>query len=429
MKILIPSYVFPNVKHIRTQIMNNIFSVLNNKSNSKIVWVIFQADKFTSKKIENTSLVDIHDFNDAVSLLKNIKPDCLFITSTPDNIQYSFSVAAKYLQIPIFSIYIYSESIIGIRDNRSIYESAKLMSRKFFSNKTSTDTMNQKQLLRRGRFYMYKNRFLINTLRKSKINIFKSLIFIIKDILENLSGKSKNYNHLADYHLLPDESWISHLIQIGIDKKNIFITGNPYWENLYKKFNSISSKKYNKDSINLLIVTDSLLEHGYWSEKQRTKFINNLITSLQKNPKIKFSIKIHPSSENKQSYIQLFKKLNYQVQIFQTELLTELLDNFDLIISYGSSTAHTEIIANNIKMVLFDLKLNLKDAPLVKEGIMCNLVTMCESFEELLVKIHECLKNEISISSDFTMECKKLFPADKKASEQIADILIKKINK
>jgi len=80
-------------------------------------------------------------------------------------------------------------------------------------------------------------------------------------------------------------------------------------------------------------------------------------------------------------------------------------------------------------MVLFDLKLNLKDAPLVKEGIMCNLVTMCESFEELLVKIHECLKNEISISSDFTMECKKLFPADEKASEQIADILIKKINK
>ena len=221
MKILIPSYIFPNVKHIRTQIMNNIFSVLNNKSNSKIVWVIFQADKFTSKKIENTSLVDIHDFNDAVSLLKNIKPDCLFITSTPDNIQYSFSVAAKYLQIPIFSIYIYSESIIGIRDNRSIYESAKLMSRKFFSNKTSTDTMNQKQFLRRGRFYMYKNRFLINTLRKSKINIFKSLIFIIKDILVNLSGKSKNYNHLADYHLLPDESWISHLIQIGIDKKNI----------------------------------------------------------------------------------------------------------------------------------------------------------------------------------------------------------------
>lgn len=428
MKILVPSYVFPTVKHIRTQIMNNVFSALNKKSNSQIVWVIFQADKFTSVNVDTTSLIDIHDFNDAVSLLNNIKPDCLFITSTPDIIQYSFSVAAKYLHIPIFSIYIYSESTIGIHDNRSIKESTKLMTRKFLSDKTSTDTIEQKQFLRRGRFVMYKNRFLIKTLRKLRINIFKSLIFIIKDILENLSGKSKNYNAVADYHLLPDESWIPHLLQIGIDKKNIFVTGNPYWENFDKKYAFLSPQTHNKNLIHLLIVTDSLFEHGYWSEQQRSKFLNNLIKILQKDTKINFSIKIHPSSEDKQYYVQLFEKSNSKIQIFQSEILTDLLDDFDLIVSYGSSTAHTEIIACNKKMVLFDLKLIQKYAPLIKEGIKCNLVTVCESFDELLPKIHECLKNKIEISNDFTLEYKKLFPDNKKASEQIADILIKKIN-
>lgn len=429
MKILVPTYVFPNVKHIRTQIMNNILLALRNKVDTNIAWVIFQPDKFTSTNIQNTSLMDIHDFDDAVSLLRQINPDCIIITSTLDLIQYAFSIAAKYLHIPIFSIYVYSEKIIGNKDNRSVNESMELMVRSFLSNKTSTDSIEQQKFLRRGKFIVYKNKFLINTLRKTGINIFNSLMIPIKDILVNLSGKSKNYNELADYHLLPDQSWIPFLTQIGIDSKNIFVTGNPYWENLKTKNNLILKKQDNQNQIHLLIVTDSLFEHSYWSEQQRTKFITTLISELQKNSKINISFKIHPSSEDKQYYIKLSQEKFSLVKIFQSENLTSILDDFDLVISYGSSTAHTEIIASYMKMILFNLKLNMKPAPLLKEGILCGLVSICESFDELIPKIHELMNKDITISNTLIREYEKLFPGNKKSSDQIADIIIKKICK
>lgn len=427
MKILVSTYVLPSKRNIRTTIFNNIFSSLKNKANLDVVWVLFQPDKFSSTNHRNESLLDIHDFNDAISMLNSVNPDCIMITSAPDTIQYALCIAAKHLNIPIFSIYIYSKQRTGSENNYAVHKGAKHAINNFLSNKVPGDTVNQYKFFRRGKFIMYKNKFLFNTLRKSGTNYMNSLTIPCKNTLTDVTGKSKNYNNLADYHILPDNSWIFFLTSIGIDKESIFVTGNPYWEGL-DNTNNLELKKFNSQNpIRLLVVTDSLLEHNFWSEKQRISFINKLVLNLQKDSNLIFSFKIHPSSEDLQSYIKLFQDHHNPARIFQSENLSTIINDFDLALSYGSTGAHTEIIANYTKLILIDMKMNSKPHPLVEEGIACGLVTVCGSIDGILGTIHDCLDKKITISNDLVTKRNSLFSKNNKSSEQIADILMKKL--
>lgn len=428
MKVLAPTYVFPDIKHIRTVIFNNIFSSLKNKTNLDVHWVVFQPDEFQSANRHNVSLLDIHDFNDAVSLLKNTRPDCVLITSTPDMVQYALCIAAKHLQIPIFSIYVFDKNHLVNNDGNSIYKAVWRAINIFSANKISTDAPSQQKFFRRGRFIIYKNKFLFNTLYNAGNGLVDSLTVTCKNILTEITGKSKNYNDLANYHFLSDNFWINFLTKAGISKESIFVTGNPYWQNFTD--DDLRIKKTNsQDPINLLIVTDSLLVHNYWSENQMKNFINNLISNLLQNTNLNFSFKIHPSSENKQYYSKLFRNYPNQIQIFQSEKLSDILNDFDLVISYGNTTAHTEIIARCKKLILIDLEMNLIPAPLVKEGSLCGLVTICKTTDDIVKIIYDCIDQEIIISDDWTAKRDALFSKNNEPSNQIADIMIEKLRK
>ncbi|RNJ80274.1 MAG: hypothetical protein D9C04_01945 [Nitrosopumilus sp. B06] len=429
MKILAPSYVFPNIRHIRTIMFKNIFSSLKNKTELDVTWVIFQPDKFSSTNHHDASLLDIHGFDHAVSLLKNVNPDGILITSTPDIIQYTMCIAAKYLNIPIFSIYVYSKFLVGSKSHQPIHKSIRRLFGKLSANKVSTDSLSQYKFLRRLKFIMYKIKFSFNTLHNIKINFIGSLMTVSKNILADMVDRTRNYNDMADYHFLPDDSWSEFLVKNGIDRESLFITGNPYWENLVCVDNSVQKKSDLQNSVNLLIVTDSLREHNYWSEKQMNEFIQNLILKLQQNTNLNFSFKIHPSSEDKQYYSKLFQNYPKPIQIFQSENLFDIITNFDLVISYGSTTAHTETIASNMKLILIDLGMDLELAPLVKEGISCGLVTMCKSVDNIEKIIYDCLDKNVVISNNLMEKRAALFSKNNESSEQIADIMIEKLSK
>lgn len=70
---------------------------------------------------------------------------------------------------------------------------------------------------------------------------------------------------------------------------------------MYDK-SKIIKQYYKNDKISILIVTDALVEHGIWSRTQMTYFFTALIKQLIKNQNFTFSLKIHPSSENKIIY-------------------------------------------------------------------------------------------------------------------------------
>ena len=402
---------------------------MKNKTDLDVFWVVYQPDEFQSSNQHNVSLLDIHDFDGAVSLLKNISPDCILITSALDVFQHALCIAAKYLQIPIFSIYIFDKSYADSIDDSPVYRDVRRAINMFLSNKVSTDTPSQYKFLRRGRFVMYKNKFLFNTLLDTGISFINSLLFLCKKNLIDITGKSKHHNNLADYHFLPNNDWVQSLIEIGINKESIIVTGNPYWENFAEVANPINGETGPRDTINVLIVTTSLLQHNLWPEKQIKDLISSLVLNLRQDSKINFSFKIHPSSENKQYYSKLFGDYSNQIRIFQSEKLSNILNDFDLVISYGNTSAQTEIIARQVKMILIDLKINIPQAYLIKEGNSCGLVTICETTDEIVKIIHDCINKKIIISDDFIAKRNALFSKNNEPSNQIADIMIKKLCK
>ena len=109
-------------------------------------------------------------------------------------------------------------------------------------------------------------------------------------------------NKLPNLHLLPDPSWVEPLKKLGISQNKLCITGNPFWDRLFDISKKYVPKKYSKNDISILIVTDALVEHGMWSENKFKLFITDLINELSKKSQFSFSFKIHPASENKEKY-------------------------------------------------------------------------------------------------------------------------------
>jgi len=426
MKILVPTYVMPNVKHGRTNLINSVLPYLREKTNTEIIWIVFQPDKILKQKTNGLSIYDIHDFSNAVNLLRITKPDCVIVTSTTDAIQLSISIAANFLKIPLISIYLFNYNYMGVSSAFTTIENFEISLQKFFSKQTSTDKENQKKSFRRGKFILYKHNFLRKTRKTITGNYFNALLFTLKELFTQTLGKPKNYNELANLHLLSDNSWLKPLVNLGINKDKLIVTGNPYWDKLFQKLEEIKYKHTQKKSnINILVITDALVEHGIWTPKKRDAFLGKLFDKLKKETNISFSIKIHPSSEDRYYYDTFFHERKTKIRIFQKEDLWDIINDFDLVISYGSTTAQTELVAMGMKILLLDANVSLTPAHLVNEGISSGIVSNCESFSDIIPSIHKLLENKIEITKNLIKERNQLFQSDGKASERVANAILK----
>ena len=194
--------------------------------------------------------MDIHNYNDAIDCLNQIKPDCVMIGPHYEPIQYAFSIACKKLKIPLVSFY-----YTGYESEKFIttYDKIVSYSRIVISNTMPTDSLEQKSFLRRSKFILFKTKFLTKT-RKSvgqKSNLIKEIFCYFKDLIIK---KELPINELPDLHLLPDSSWLESLKKIGIKQENLSVTGSPFWDKLYK-----ISKNYNPKTAtnNISILIDS----------------------------------------------------------------------------------------------------------------------------------------------------------------------------
>jgi len=426
MKILVPTYVMPDVKHVGIDLINSVLPYLREKTNTEIIWIVFQPDKILKQKTNGLSIYDIHDFPNAVSILHTTKPDCVVVTNTTDAIQSSLIIAAKFLKIPVATIYFHSYDFQGLTGLSTPVQNFKESLGKFFSNQTSTDKEHQKKSFRRGKFILYKYNFLKKTRKAISGNNLNALLFTLKEIFIQTLGKSKNYNELSELHLLSDNSWLKPLTNLGISKEKLIVTGNPYWDELFQKLEEIKYKHTQKKSnINILVITDALVEHGVWTPKKRDAFLGKLFDELKKETNISFSIKIHPSSEDRYYYETFFHERKTKIRIFQREDLWDIINDFDVVISYGCTTAHTELVLMGMKILLLDAEVNSLYARLVKEGLSSGIVLKCESFSNIIPSIHKLLENKIEITKNLIKERNQLFQSDGKASERVANAILK----
>lgn len=430
MKVLVPMYHEPSRKNVRVVYINNLVEALRKKTPIKLIWVVYQPDKIVTFDEQNTSVYDLHAFSNSLEMLKTIKPDLVMVSPTAEPVNYSISLGAKLLKIPCIAYDYFSLPLTSITDhsenkNYSKFSTAK----KFFSEQVATDSAEQKQFGRRGRFVLYKYSFYFKTKKALGAGFFQ----LIKFLFESMRSFNKDppLNKSADLYFVTNESHKNKFVSEGLDENKVEIIGDLVWDKMYGKIYKKKTSNQPSNKIKLLIITDALYEHGLWSHNQRDEFLKNLFKELQKNENIIFSLKIHPTSENKAYYEKLLTNLGINSSIFQTEDLWEIINDFDMAISYGFSTSHSEIAYSGMKMILMDSGMELSKFPFVKEAISIGNIKECHDVKSLIPLIYD-LKNQKSVSKeDFLKERDKSFfsgyvQPGKRATDAIFNLLNKK---
>lgn len=428
MKILVPTPVPPNLRSSRIDYVNSISNELIKKTNVEIFWFVYMASKTNVNTTNDEKILDIHSFQNGVELLNYSKPDLILVNESIEPIQYSLSLAAKFLKIPIVAFYLadYNE-MLNIHDSQNFFHESyfkkfeKILRLSLLSKNIAE---NKKYFLPRIRFHLYKKNFLKKTIKSiGKNNIEKFHI--------RYKGKNNTYliNTLPNLCILSNNSWVKYLKKIGISENKIAVTGNPIYDSLFTILKQ-DLKKKNKSKTSILIVTDSLYEHGFWSKNKRDFVLKSILQTLNSHSGISFALKIHPSSENLSYYQSLIHSLKVNVPIYQKEILFDLIHDFDLVLTYGYSAAHTQIVCAEKKMILYDVNLHLPKMQLIDAGIKSGFVKICTDINDLIKIINELQNHNVLINEEFIKEREKMtFKFDGNSSERICNEFLNLLEK
>ena len=101
-KILAPIHVMPNVTSVTTMVLHNIISELKKKVNVHVTWFVFSPDTPSSSSTDpDSTILSIHDYENALEVLKNEKPDLIYALPGWAFIDHAFSSAGQFLNIPV----------------------------------------------------------------------------------------------------------------------------------------------------------------------------------------------------------------------------------------------------------------------------------------------------------------------------------------
>jgi hypothetical protein len=361
-----------------------------------------------------------------MDLLKKLNPDLVLVSKGKELIHYSASLASKALGIPLvgFSGATIDNRHFGKDFHRLNIEKASSVSKKLLQNKLPIDSEEQSQFLRRSRFFLYKYRFFIKTQLAVKKNIFRIIILLFRDFINYGLNRPLPISKLPDHYILWDELEIRRYQYYGIPTEKISVVGNPLLDDIFHKISTVKTRTKTNDKIKILILTDSLYEHGIWSYNERESFLTNLFEKLQEDKTILFDIKIHPVSQDKTYYQRLSEKLGLSAKIFQSEDFYDLINDYDIIVTYGASTTHTELSLCGKKTILIPTK-RLPTFVLVDEAIKAGLIRQCNNFMDLIPLIHDFHEQEINLTNEFIEQRNKYFyKFDGKSGDRAADSII-----
>lgn len=423
LRILIPLHTMPDVKSITTMYVENLIPAMKKRMNVHVVWFVYSPEHLFIKKNENTdtTILDIHDFKNAVELIQTVKPDVIFAGSDPGFIDYALASVGKSLQIPVISWFTNNITI-----DKSHISLIKSHFTRFFETSIPTDTSkSKKQFMKRGRFFAYKYLFLLKTQISMKMNILKiseeflmlSRLYLSKSILAGFNSKFAN-----TIHFLENEDLIQQLLDAGYEKSTLVVTGNPIYDSVFQKL-SVEKKLLEKtDKIRILLAPSTLYETGHWTREQRDNIVKDIVTKiLEHKDEFELTIKIHPSTAILEEYVSLVNSIDPSIPVFQKGDILEFLFNSDIEISFSSSSAEIFALLSGKPILICDFY-NLKEDVLLDKG----LAYRCKNISSLIDSIHE------TISFNQTLNQKRenfikglLFKWDGQAGERICDEIVK----
>jgi len=426
LKILASIHTLPTDKSATTMFFENLLPVLRKRTKVQIIWIVYQPDRLNQigPKDENSIVLDIHDFNNAVDIISKTKPDLVYAGATHDLMDCSFSSAAKFCKIPVLSEFYSIKPMPRTQSNM-----IKNYITRFFSKTVPTDTVQtKKRFMRRGRFYLYKFLFLLKTLNATRMNIVKIFLFCSLLFQRNITDYKPIYDSrfTNTAHWLESENLLNPLLSAGFPKDSLYVTGSPIFDNTFREIKNWDSP--NNDKTKVLLITTSLYEHGFWTKEQRDNIVKIIIKEFL-NHKNEFNlvVKIHPTSEILDEYKSLIFPIDPSIEIFQEGYILEYLKSADVILTFASGNASATIysliarkpiIICNFYDLTYDLFLDR------------NLAIECKNQNEIIPSIHKAIKSNPATEEKINQYIKEfLYSDDGKASERISDLIINLVNK
>lgn len=410
--------------HPRTYIFKKMVESLGTKIKVEPCWILCQPDK-VSESMLSLNVFDIHSYTDGVDVLEKNKPDLILVDSQVEPIQYAISLAAKNLGIPIIA----RPPLVNYFPTNKVESSTSSKLRNFLSSTVPSDDKTNEKVMRRGNFFMYKLRFFLQTKLALKENFFSAFFSTLsywKQI--GLSRSQLPVNPLIDLHLLASKIQIPDYKKMGIQDTKLKLVGNIWLDRLFEKI-SHPGYEIKNDTIQILIITTALFEHGFWNSNQRNDFLTKLFTILGNNPKFKISLKIHPTSENLTYYQNLLESLDLSIPIFQSEDLWDLIPNNDVFISYGPSQALGDLAFSQKRTISVSVGEPLRGIPLVDEAISSGFIVECKHLDNLLNTITSIINSSPKPNDEYLSERGKLFfNFDGKSAERSTNTILSFLN-
>ena len=418
--ILVPTVTSPSILEKNQSRIFLIIDELKKKAKINLIFVSFkpQIDKTETK----FNIINFNQKNNAVSILNDLKPDCVLSDAALEFSTLPIIIASKFLKIPVFTMFLRDEKFEPEKINEKINET-KMVLRLLSKNPLVTDNKNEivkeKSYLK---FLLEEFRFLIRTYRKTEKNIFQTVRFGIFFLWKRAFAYYPIHKITeGDLNFCSNYLWKEYLFRKGFSKPKIIEVGSPFYDSIYQQVIQQKVKPIGK-KIRILLCTTPIYEHGKMSKKHHDKLLIKTINKILENDNIEVTLKIHPTHSDIKEYQFLAKSFKKGVKIFQRENIIDLLFKHDIMISYGTSRVLITGVLSKKPILNLQYIFQQEQSPFFDSEIM----TGCYNIDELNQKIKEVASKKIDENSYEDYINKFLGKFDGKCSLRIAESILNK---
>lgn len=422
-RILFSDYSLPDEKSIHVHNLENILRNIQHKRKAILLRLIYRPEKLdlSAHKLSDKIMLDIHNYKNAVDLLKKEKPDLIFIGPTTSLVNDALSIAGKFLKIPVVCM-INTEPNNFFRDRQNFINSPL---RAFFKNSIPTDKKSsQKKFMRRGRFFLNRYCFLVKTQNAVGFSLLKKFLFFLFYLKLIFSSHQfpfdPRYSGIRQFLL--NERSIEQLTQLGFKKSNLIVTGLPAFDDVFHQLQDFKINKKMNNKTQVLLAPDSLYEHSFWTKNQRDSLIRKLVIEFSKNSQnYNLIVKLHPSYMVLSEYENIIHSINPKISIYQKGSFLEFLKKSDILITFSSlsSTTVHALIAG--RPIIICNPYGLDDDPFITNG----LATECTNPQQIIDTIKNILSSSYKSEIQRTKFIKNyLYKDDGCASERISNEIL-----
>jgi UDP-N-acetylglucosamine:LPS N-acetylglucosamine transferase len=363
--------------------------------------------------------LNIHNYKNALEVLKKEKPDIIYASPTWSFIDYAFSLAGKLLNIPVVA-----HTTTGFYSNFNRASLIKSYISRFFESSIPSDTtQSKKQFMKRGRFFLYKYLFLARTQRSIKMSILQILgnILMILKLYYSSTKLIYDSRFQGDLQLLDNESLLNDFLAGGFERSRLVVTGNPIYDEVFHR-HSAKQNIVRDDKIHVLFAPTPKYEHGLETKSQRDTTVKEIIKKISENKnRMSLVVKIHPSYSVLAEYQSLLNSVYPSIPLYQKGNIQEFVENADVVISSRITTADVYCILEKKPIIVCNFFNSEKDIFAER-----SLALECKDPSELVNLIQQALNPNPEFEKQREIFIKEfLYQWDGRATERICNEIIK----